>query len=1062
MGKMSVIELLVAALAAAESLAGMDIKIPVGTPEGGGAIPLYLRWDDPATIPDIPVETIKGGRMEVVKGEQTFIRFYRDGVEVPVREYVMTPGETVFSTAYNYMGKRKYETKWTFRPDGWCYMDKFDADGTHLAHEEYRHVEKGNTTTVQRKIGGVFTEKIYEKHPTRGGCVVFEAKGTGPDRVWTRTSYYYGGIGDGRIRSEIDSSGHWAIYEYCEPLGMGSKEFPTSDGTVMKSFWTSAKTVPVDGAKGITNEQGVVVSFTGKARRTEYRYDSLFPEDNDKPSSLKPRLTVVYEVYPDGTKKEIEREYQARCIDRDKQERLDICEVATVPGAPFGAPTNKRTVQCRTWSPSLLSTSLKYSVSPEGVMHVVNRWDIDSVVNLDKYSYDGRPVFVVEGFDTTTNAPSGTPYQTVIRRGFHDPDGRLLREEQWILLPEGERELLSWKNIHRDNVGRVTGTETSGGERTEKVWEDWNVVSESNVDGLERRWRYDAIGRLVQGESYAYEHNLRYDLGSLVTNAFGSVFGERYNYGLHHDDAGRLTDVTGEPGEKFETRTDSDGVSRTWVNGRLIRSEVTRDGWTTVYEGPRGLDSPRWRKFSHNYDDGYSVMEMPRLGGGVVSVTNRYGRLLGDGDEEGRLETETMYKKVDGCWWREETTVRVGRSGREVLGGRRERVSARRKDGGAETVTLDAKGNATHRLVLRDAQTGVSTEIVRRPTSAKPEVCVTSNRVTILTVSSSGVTNLFERGFQGRLVSRTDGRGGVTRYEYDGEGRCVSRTDRCGGEWFFVYDRQGRRTGMTLPSGETVRTEYDDFGRIESESCAKTRVSYEYDEFGDLVAISIEEGGKKTGELSCFRDEATGLLTNRVVNGSAVSLGYSPDNELRTVGGIDIAAARAARTNGLEIAVDDFGRAVGYSVNGVAKLRHSYDPDTGRIAAFSVDGLGEVRIAYLEGTDLIETLSYPGGVSAKFEYDAEDSPLRVAWSGLPEGPRIIEASERKEWSPPDFDDECDWNMLPIASDTRIYALDGTSLANPVAEIGEDGSLHWCLLGPSRERLGTIGGEEARQ
>ena len=1018
--------------------------MPVGTPEGGGKIRQLLTSDDPSKIPGpIIMEKIKGGRMEVVNGAPTFIRFYRDGVDVPVREYVMTPGETVFSLVYNFNGGRKSETKWIFKPDGSCEMERYDAAGNLLVRENNERFEDEKTVTSRHMKGDVVTESIYEKNPDYGKRKVFEARGTGPNRVWKRMAYYHDGIAAGRIHSQIDSDGYWAIYEYCR----------IEDHRGNVRLGESAVTVPMDGAKGITNAEGVVVSFVGKARRTECRYDSLFPEDNDDPRYDKPRETVVYEVSQDGARKEISREYHVRCIDEGKHERMDIHEEAA-PGAPFGAPGNRRTVECRYWEN--WRTRLKYTVSPEGVMHVVNTIDLGDVAKDD-----ASPATIFEEYDTATNAPYGTPFRTVIGRRIVDRRDRTLREEKWILLLEGDRELLSWKNYRRDDAGRVIGTETSGGEHTERVWEDGDLVSERGADGLERHWRYDAIGRLVQSDANVYEHNFRYDLGSLVTNAFGSIFGRKYDYGLSHDDAGRLTGVAGEPGGNVKTENGADGVTRTWLNGRLVRSEVTEEGKTIVYEGPRGLDSPRWHQYSFNYEGRYSVSTVPGIHGGVVSVTNRFDRDGRDGDS--RVETETSYRKIDGCWWREDTVVRIRGTEREVLGGRRERVTGWRKDGGIESVTLDAKGNETQRLRIVDAQSKMSMEAVRRPTSSRPETTVCSNGVVVMTVSASGVTNIFERGFQGQLLSQADGRGGVTRYAYDGKGRCVERIDRRGGRWTYGYDWDGRRIAMTIPSGETVRTEYDAFGRIASEGCGGTKVTYGYDEYGDLASMAVTEDGKTVRELRCYHDEATGLLTNRVANGRAVAFSYSVDNTLRSVGGIEIEAAMVARTNGLEIARDELGRAIGYSVNGVPKLSQSYDPETGRVDAFAVEGLGEVHVSYLPGTDLVETLAYPGGVTARFEYDAEDTPLRVAWLGLPSGPCTFEAPERKAWAAPDLDgDESSWDAPPIATDPQVYVLRGQALANPVAALGEDGVMRWCLLDQAFGRVGLVDGEEAER
>ena len=189
---------------------------------------------------------------------------------------------------------------------------------------------------------------------------------------------------------------------------------------------------------------------------------------------------------------------------------------------------------------------------------------------------------------------------------------------------------------------------------------------------------------------------------------------------------------------------------------------------------------------------------------------------------------------------------------------------------------------------------------------------------------------------------------------------------------------------------------------------------------------------------------------------------YDEKNRLKSIDGIDLAAAAVARTNGLEVVRDEFGRSIGYAVRGVRKLTQSYDARTGRISGFVVEGLGEVKISYLQGTDLVECLSYPNGVSARFLYDAEERPLRVAWTGLPSGDCTFESAPPSEWR--GFEPEDDWDFLsqiPIAEDPQVYARVGSGRI-PVAVLGEDGKLQWCLLDAECGRIGLFDEKEVRR
>ena len=108
-------------------------------------------------------------------------------------------------------------------------------------------------------------------------------------------------------------------------------------------------------------------------------------------------------------------------------------------------------------------------------------------------------------------------------------------------------------------------------------------------------------------------------------------------------------------------------------------------------------------------------------------------------------------------------------------------------------------------------------------------------------------------------------------------------------------------------------------------------------------------------------------------------------------------------------------------------------------------------------------MTYPKGVTAKFEYDAEDRPLRVVWRGLGVEPRTIEASPAKEWEPPAFDDEPELRDPPIASDPQVYVATGGFLARPIAVRDKNGRFAWCILDASRDVVSgeRFGGKEAK-
>ena len=93
-----------------------------------------------------------------------------------------------------------------------------------------------------------------------------------------------------------------------------------------------------------------------------------------------------------------------------------------------------------------------------------------------------------------------------------------------------------------------------------------------------------------------------------------------------------------------------------------------------------------------------------------------------------------------------------------------------------------------------------------------------------------------------------------------------------------------------------------------------------------------------------------------------------------------------AGTNTIERFWDDFGRTVGYVLNGTRQTTIGYEPDKGRIATMEAlpvhsptptQDSNLFRWTYLDGSDLKSQLLYPNGLTASWTYDANNQLLRV-------------------------------------------------------------------------------------
>ena len=380
----------------------------------------------------------------------------------------------------------------------------------------------------------------------------------------------------------------------------------------------------------------------------------------------------------------------------------------------------------------------------------------------------------------------------------------------------------------------------------------------------------------------------------------------------------------------------------------------------------------------------------------------------------------THYVKLGGDWWRETRQWSIHDDDSTVprlMGVHRSRVTGLGRDAlvasapnailASEFVSIDQRGNATTNRLFRNRASAEEIAWVKYPTSTTPAVTVSTNSLVYSSTSQTGVTTTFAYDVFQREVSQTDGRGNTTRTTYDNFGRVTSTIDALGYATIYGYDALGRQTSVTDPLTNTVSTAYDADGRVLSQRGATYPVDYAYDEFGDKVSMTTYRDINAAGDVTRWlRDEATGLVTNKVyADGKGPTYTYTPDGKLATrtwargivttysyddngsltntvysdgTPTISIVYNRAGRqiqaidaAGVTTFAYDDFGAVTNETVVGVAGtntiIRH-WD-NYGRSLGYAWN--------YLPGSDIKSSLAYPNGLTASWQYDANNQLLQV-------------------------------------------------------------------------------------
>ena len=402
---------------------------------------------------------------------------------------------------------------------------------------------------------------------------------------------------------------------------------------------------------------------------------------------------------------------------------------------------------------------------------------------------------------------------------------------------------------------------------------------------------------------------------------------------------------------------------------------------------------------------------------------------------------DTCYVAIDDTYWREMATYSVhddNSAEARLTGIRRTRMTGLGEDGLAtESVSIDQRGNATTNRVWRYRDDAMEISETKYPTSQIAAMSVVSNGLVVMSVSQTGVTNTFAYDALNRQIAATDGRGNTTQTVYDENGRVSSTIDALGYATTYGYDALGRQTSVTDPLTNTVTTVYDAEGRVIAQRGATYPVDYAYNEFGEKIAMTTYRDLNNEGDMTRWLlDEATGLVTNKVyADGLGPTYTYTPNGKLasrtwargivttysydangsltntvysdgtptislaynrsgRQIQVIDAAGITTfgynefgsltnetvvgvAGTNIIERYWDVYGRSLGYSLNGIRQSTIGYDV-VGRISSMLADGSDTpFTWNYLPNSDLKSSLSYPNGLTASWQYDANGQLLQV-------------------------------------------------------------------------------------
>lgn len=395
------------------------------------------------------------------------------------------------------------------------------------------------------------------------------------------------------------------------------------------------------------------------------------------------------------------------------------------------------------------------------------------------------------------------------------------QDERRLVLRHGRLGDMTFERANEgDRVARVVNHVRDGVESTLEYARNGALMRIVQVEGPGRRrqlidFSYDDRGRIVEvyhtaphGETKRIVR-YRYDMAGCLA-AFTDSLGAVTSHG--YDDRCRMVRETDANGYSFFYRYDSqdrcvessgqDGLWHVVLDYQPGRTMVTRaDGgkWTFLYDGARTV-----------------TRIMDPYGGATERVTGDDGRIIREVDSGGRV----MRWLYDG---RGNNTGRIDRWGNRWPTRDEAPVLPNPL---AHTVPATPLG-----LQWGEAKPTELTDSVLLP----PEI----QKVAESLFQKTAFSPSEQHDARGRVVARTDERGGVERFRRDAAGNIVQLCDKDGREHHYGIASWSLRDSETDPLGNTVRYRYSHKQEITAIVDANGNEStYAYDLKGRMISVT--------------------------------------------------------------------------------------------------------------------------------------------------------------------------------------------------------------------------------
>ncbi|MCD8283631.1 MAG: hypothetical protein LUD52_02780, partial [Opitutae bacterium] len=886
-----------------------------------------------------------------------------------------TPDARTFSYEYNSAGLRISET----RPDGSVYKTDYDAQNRIFTREEpwsggsrkitynyYRNsvandmelsysrvaYEKSDGTTVMfARTDYSYTETSEYKRveSTTTGHGISEAR-LQVEETWlgTCTNVY----ARGRVKMTRDESGGCTHYSYAGTTLHGALYTTTAEtraatndepvGIVVNG--KSKRVVKYISAEGnVLFEEDFVLDSAGvwqSVSSLEFEYDSANnwtkrTRGNGRVAEQETMCCgLLYEIDEDGVRTDYTYDTARRLVEKMRSPTATMPE--QISGYARDARGNIVLETLKLDGPTFSAKSREYDIFGR------------EIVATDELGRTTRTAYSADGLTTTTTLPNGATRTTT-----KHADGTV-----FAILGTAQRQVETAIDVVSDGIcetRRVAGTSDDAG-----------IISRETRNARGETLRSESantLGGFVVEES---EYNSR---GKLVRSVVGGAAPTLFEY----DDFGNETKRTlaladtptttnsrvSETVKFFETRDDgvyevtktttysASGTALVSSEARLVSEGATIES-KTILTDARGNVSSQWTEFG----DACERIAKSQVASATNVATTR--------TVDGFVVEQTDYAGITKTFARE---FRSGDNAGVIFSttdGRGNTTQVFQNVLGWTTKTLDALGNATTtEYDLGQGRPSVVTDALGNERRFAYDL----HGNVVAEFGSGSQPAVFEFGDADNKISQKLFRAGSE--VIDGDPRERGDFD----ETLWVYhEATGLLLAKIYPNGSRTDYAYDARNRL-----ATTTLAREIDAAGTRLQLTRAYDDKTNELVSVTSNDGT-VATSYVYNFLGQLLRMSDSSEITiSYGYTEFGEVESETRSGLFNKVlthhyDDFGREIGYSLDGERKTIISFESDTGRVSSLLAE-TKNFAWNYLAGTSLKSKLVYPNDAVSEWSYE---------------------------------------------------------------------------------------------